>query len=112
MAEHKEEEMQPLAVQINSTNSEDSVDKPKNGNYVNSQQFKLLLLFMMVVQNSSTVLVGRHSRSVPKEELYSVNHLICVCELLKVGTIQNASPKVCSIARPLSKHIFIVNYPL
>ncbi|CAB9524761.1 UDP-galactose translocator [Seminavis robusta] len=59
-----------------------ATDKTKDGTA--SQQFKLLLLVMMVAQNSSTVLVGRHTRSsVPKEELYSVNHLICTCEMLK-----------------------------
>lgn len=47
--------------------------------------FKLVLLVCMVLQNSSTVLVGRHTRSsVPKEELYVVNHLILVCEGMKV----------------------------
>jgi len=47
--------------------------------------FKLLLLAMMVLQNSSTVLVGRYTRAgVPKEELYNVNHLILVCELAKL----------------------------
>jgi len=46
--------------------------------------FKLLLLAMMVLQNSATVLVGRYTRSsVPKEELYSVNHLLLVIESSK-----------------------------
>ena len=60
-----------------------TAEKPKTA--ATSQQFKLLLLVMMVVQNSSTVLVGRHTRSsVAKEDLYSVNHLILTCEMLKV----------------------------
>lgn len=60
-------------------------EKPKTAS--TSQQFKILLLVMMVVQNSSTVLVGRHTRSsVAKEDLYSVNHLILTCEMLKVGS--------------------------
>ena len=62
----------------------EAVVAPK-GNAATSQRFKALLLFMMVVQNSSTVLVGRHTRSsVDKADLYSVNHLIMTCELLKV----------------------------
>ena len=49
------------------------------------QSFKLMLLVGMVLQNSSTVLVGRYTRSsVAKEELYNVNHLICICELAKL----------------------------
>jgi hypothetical protein len=55
---------------------------PKNDSH---QSFKLLLLILMVLQNSSTVLVGRHTRSsVPAQDLYIVNHLIIVTELGKV----------------------------
>lgn len=47
--------------------------------------FKLLLLIMMVLQNSSTVLVGRYTRAgVPKAEQYNVNHLIVVIECGKL----------------------------
>lgn len=47
--------------------------------------FKLMLLIMMVLQNTSTVLVGRYTRSsVPKEQLYSVNHLLLVIEFTKL----------------------------
>lgn len=82
MAENKEEQMKPLNV---SDSAPESATEKAKSNATSSQQFKALLLFMMVVQNSSTVLVGRHTRaSVAKEDLYSVNHLICVCELLKV----------------------------
>lgn len=50
----------------------------------NASYFKLFLLVLMVLQNSSTVLVGRYSRSsVPKQELYVVNHLILVTEVAK-----------------------------
>lgn len=50
----------------------------------NSGSFKLLLLALMVLQNSSVVLIGRYSRdSKTQEELYVVNHLILVCESLK-----------------------------
>lgn len=46
--------------------------------------FKLMLLVMMVLQNSSTVLVGRYTRSaVAKEDLYSVSHLIILTECSK-----------------------------
>ena len=47
--------------------------------------FKLLLLALMVLQNSSTVLVGRYTRSsVPKDDLFNVNHLVLITELTKV----------------------------
>jgi hypothetical protein len=48
--------------------------------------FKLLLLGLMVAQNSSTVLVGRYTRSnAPKEDLFIVNHLVLVTEFVKVS---------------------------
>jgi solute carrier family 35 (UDP-sugar transporter), member A1/2/3 len=47
--------------------------------------FKLMLLIGMVLQNSSTVLVGRYTRAgVPKADQYDVNHLIVVIELGKL----------------------------
>ena len=47
--------------------------------------FKLLLLVLMVAQNSSTVLVGRYTRSsVPKDELFIVSNLVLVTEVAKV----------------------------
>lgn len=85
MAEQKEEQnqMMPLSVNLKDGAPESPAEKPKTA--ATSQQFKLLLLTMMVVQNSSTVLVGRHTRSsVAKEDLYSVNHLIMTCEFLKL----------------------------
>lgn len=48
-------------------------------------QFKLMLLIGMVLQNSSTVLVGRYTRAgVAKADQYDVNHLIVVIELGKL----------------------------
>jgi len=50
----------------------------------NSGTFKLFLLGLMVLQNSSVVLVGRYSRdSQSAEALYVVNHLILLTEALK-----------------------------
>lgn len=47
--------------------------------------FKLMLLCLMVLQNSSTVLVGRYTRSsAPKEELFVVNQLVMVTEIVKL----------------------------
>lgn len=44
-----------------------------------------MLLILMVVQNSSVVLVGRHSRSsMPKDQLYIVSHFIVVTEFTKL----------------------------
>jgi UDP-sugar transporter A1/2/3 len=49
------------------------------------QSIKIILLVGMVVQNSATVLVGRYTRSsVAKENLYDVNHLVCICEIVKL----------------------------
>jgi len=46
--------------------------------------FKLLLLILMVLQNSSAVLLGRYARtSVPKDELFNVNHLVVITEVGK-----------------------------
>lgn len=50
----------------------------------NSSQFRLLLLALMVIQNSSVVLIGRYSRaSQSEEDLYVVNHLLIVTEFMK-----------------------------
>mmetsp|Transcript_15172 Transcript_15172/g.28526 ORF Transcript_15172/g.28526 Transcript_15172/m.28526 type:complete len:377 (-) Transcript_15172:401-1531(-) len=50
----------------------------------NSSSFRLLLLALMVLQNSSVVLIGRYTRdSQSAAELYVVNHLILVCEVMK-----------------------------
>ena len=85
MTEKDQDQVQPLMA----IKEPEAPAAPK-GSAATSQQFKALLLFMMVVQNSSTVLVGRHTRaSVDKADLYSVNHLICTCELLKVCTIDD-----------------------
>ena len=60
------------------------VESTKGGAVALMGNFKILLLAMMVLQNSSTVLVGRYTRAgVPKEDLYQVNHLIFLCELAK-----------------------------
>jgi UDP-sugar transporter A1/2/3 len=49
-----------------------------------SNSFKLGLLILMVVQNSSVVLLGRFTRdNIPSSDLYVVNHLILVCEAMK-----------------------------
>ncbi len=50
----------------------------------NSSSFRLFLLCLMVLQNSSVVLVGRYTRDSKKEEdLYVVNHLIIITEFVK-----------------------------
>mmetsp|Transcript_19846 Transcript_19846/g.24480 ORF Transcript_19846/g.24480 Transcript_19846/m.24480 type:complete len:387 (+) Transcript_19846:306-1466(+) len=51
----------------------------------NSGSFRFFLLFLMVLQNSSVVLVGRYTRdSKTTEELYVVNHLIIITEFGKL----------------------------
>ena len=47
--------------------------------------FKMILLVLMVAQNSALALVGRYTRSsVPEEDLYVVNHIVMVCEAVKL----------------------------
>jgi len=47
--------------------------------------FRLFLLTLMVVQNSSVVLLGRYTRSSSgKSEMYVVNHLILTTEFMKL----------------------------
>jgi len=51
----------------------------------NSNFFRLSLLALMVLQNSAVVLIGRYTRdSKTTEELYVVNHLILICEAMKL----------------------------
>jgi len=54
-------------------------------NDTSSSSFKLLLLIGMVIQNSSVVLIGRYSRASisNKEDLYVVNDLILMTEMMK-----------------------------
>lgn len=67
----------------NSNNSVSSSNETGAGHTAISS-FKLMLLVMMVLQNSSCVLVGRYTRAgIPKEDQYQVNHLIFVIELSK-----------------------------
>jgi len=69
-----------------------SPSKPADGNATDPEDhtllspFKLMLLAMMVLQNSATVLVGRYTRAgIPKEDQYQVNHLIFICEFTKLA---------------------------
>jgi UDP-sugar transporter A1/2/3 len=70
----------------NAMNSNDNSDsRDIKGASTALSSFKLLLLAMMVLQNSSTVLVGRYTRAgVPDADLYDVNHLITIIELSKL----------------------------
>ena len=53
--------------------------------FLSSPNFKLILLTAMVLQNSSTVLVGRYTRSSVKvEELYAVDAIIMSAEIGKL----------------------------
>lgn len=62
------------------------VDKSGKAHQAGLQSLRLILLIGMVAQNSSTVLVGRYTRSsvADKSDLYEVNHLICICEFAKL----------------------------
>jgi hypothetical protein len=62
------------------------VDSQKKASEAAMNGFKFLLLTLMVAQNSTTVLVGKYTRSsVPKEDLFLVNHLVLVTEVAKVS---------------------------
>jgi Nucleotide-sugar transporter len=69
---------------IKNSNGADSATAAAN----KMSSFKLLLLALMVLQNSSTVLVGRYSRSnsslKTNADLYVVNHLLVIIELGKL----------------------------
>lgn len=67
------------------TNNVHSVATMFSNLKTNSNSFRLLLLALMVLQNSSVVLIGRYTRdSQAAAELYVVNHLILVCEVMKL----------------------------
>jgi len=67
----------------NTTTSKVSHAMTGDGN-VSMASFKLLLLVLMVLQNSSAVLVGRYTRSNrPQDDMYEVSHLILICEAVK-----------------------------
>ena len=60
----------------------------KPGDNTSGAAFRLVLLVLMVLQNTATVLVGRYTRaSVSKEDSYVVNHLIITCEAVKVCSL-------------------------
>ena len=63
----------------------ETMSKTSSPENVVTANFKLLLLVMMVLQNSATVLVGRYTRAggIPKDQLYDVNHLLFICEFTK-----------------------------
>lgn len=68
----------------NSNSNSNSINNANGGEQAMSS-FKMLLLVMMVFQNSFTVLVGRYTRAgVAESELFDVNHLILVVETCKL----------------------------
>ena len=71
---------------IHATNDEANLkrDQSTPSSSSDMQSFKLLLLILMVVQNSSFALVGRYTRSsVAAEDLYIVSHVILSQECVK-----------------------------
>ena len=84
---HALETVEPMTTMstTTATTSTTTTSTIKDGS--NMAAFKLLLLTLMVVQNSSTVLVGRYTRSTgAKEDLFVVNHLVLITEVAKVRT--------------------------
>lgn len=59
--------------------------EPEQNDATSGQTFRLVLLILMVIQNTSAVLLTQYTRaSVSKEECYVVNHVIVICETVKV----------------------------
>lgn len=76
---------------------------------VSSSCFRLILLFFMVIQNSSVVLVGRYTRaSQTNENLYVVNHLIMVIETMKLilASIFELKSTEGRLYQSLKEHVF------
>ena len=54
----------------------------------NDPRSKFVLLLLFVLQNSLTVLVGRHTRSsVSKDEAYELHYMLLTTEILKVSLL-------------------------
>lgn len=104
MDSHGEPELEDSASTISNSESADSEEvnanttsrkvdimsieeKKKSATWMmntNDPSFRLVLLTLMVLQNSCVVLFGRYTRADKmKEELYVVNDLILICEALK-----------------------------
>lgn len=49
-----------------------------------SRSLRITLLILMVLQNSATVLVGRHTRSRSPDELFEISSFIIACEASKL----------------------------
>lgn len=80
MEEQRNNQIIPL---IETCDQDEAQEKPRITE--TPQLFKAMLLVLLVLQTSSFTLVGRHTRSLAaKEDLYSVNHLILICEILKL----------------------------
>lgn len=62
----------------------DTAKHKRTSSSSSSRSLRLTLLVLMVLQNSAAVLVGRHTRSRPKDELFEITSFIIACELLKL----------------------------
>lgn len=62
--------------------------EPEQNDVTSGQTFRLVLLILMVIQNTSAVLITQYTRAgVSKEMCYVVNHFIVICETVKVCLI-------------------------
>jgi len=65
----------------------------------------LFLLMLMVLQNSSTVLVGRYTRSVPAEDRYEALNLVVVTEIGKLLVSCVLEHRTMSLPSSIRTHI-------
>mmetsp|Transcript_462 Transcript_462/g.742 ORF Transcript_462/g.742 Transcript_462/m.742 type:complete len:404 (+) Transcript_462:61-1272(+) len=94
---------------ININKQHDSEDPNPVKKKENMQSLKLLLLVLLVVQNSSFALVGRYTRSsVSTEELYVVNHVIIITECVKfvIACFLEAKYTPSSLWKSIQEHVF------
>eukprot|EP00521_Asterionellopsis_glacialis_P015375 CAMPEP_0195303144 /NCGR_PEP_ID=MMETSP0707-20130614/32307_1 /TAXON_ID=33640 /ORGANISM="Asterionellopsis glacialis, Strain CCMP134" /LENGTH=488 /DNA_ID=CAMNT_0040366607 /DNA_START=89 /DNA_END=1555 /DNA_ORIENTATION=- len=93
-----------------STTTEDEKESDSSKPFSEMQSFKLLLLMLMVVQNSSFALVGRYTRSsvAAAEDLYIVSHVILCQECVKfvVSSFLEHKTSPQSLLASIKHHVF------
>jgi hypothetical protein len=86
MSPDTNKQVEQVVISVTSSAMANNAADKKEGASAAMNGFKLMLLALMVLQNSATVLVGRYTRSnAPKDDLFIVNHLVLVTELAKVN---------------------------
>jgi len=80
---------------------------------ISPNKLKMGLLMLMALQNSSTVLVGRATRSgKPKEEMFEVKHFILVAELVKLLLSMILESATSNVSLIHSLNVNVISNPL